>query len=131
MKCVAGKSGLGRRSRSLSTWPVLFLSVSLACVRPGGVVQGPDATSSSNSPELPFHPARSTNPSSPGDASAPVLPPNSNAPDTLPFHSGTHPSSAERGTLLTVELGKSLVPSRIHPGDVFPATVAETVTIDG
>ena len=129
-RCL-GKGALARRSRSLSTWPVLFLCVCLACVRPSGVVQGPDASSSSNSPELPFHSARSTNSAPAGDASAPALPPNSNPSDTLPFRPGTHPPSAERGTLLTVELGTSLVPTRIHPGDVFPATVAETVTIDG
>ena len=130
MNCGVGKGALAKRSSSLSAWPLFFLTLSLACVRPSGVLQRTDASSSS-SPELPFHPARSTNSAPVGDASAPVLPPNSNPPDSLPFHAGTHPRSVPGGTLLTVELGKSLLPTKIHAGDVFPATVAETVTIDG
>jgi hypothetical protein len=131
MKRGVGKGALAKRSRSLSAWPVFFLSVSMACVRPSGVLPGPDASSPSNSPELPFNATRSTDSAAVGDGSTPVLPPNSDPPGTLPFHSVTHPRSVQRGTLLTVELGRSLMPTTIHPGDAFPATVAETVTIDG
>jgi hypothetical protein len=131
MNRVLEKGALARRSRSLSAWPVLFLSVSLACVRPTAVVQGTDASSSSNSPNLPFHPAQSSTGAAPSDGSAPALPPRSNRPDGLPFRVVSQSRSLQRGTLLTVELGKSLTPNRIHPGDVFPATVAEAVTIDG
>ena len=121
---------LARSSRSLSVWLAVLLSFSLACVRPTGVLHGTDATSS-NTQELPFQVGQSSNGTAPSDDSAPAVPANSNPSNALPFRVALHPRSLQQGTLLTVELGTSLVPAKIRPGDVFPATVTDPVMFDG
>jgi hypothetical protein len=132
----AGKVARARWSQSRCAWPAFLasfslLSFSLACVRPSGVLRGTDANSSSTSRGIPFHVAQSSNGDAAEEGAAPDVPISLASPDQLPFRVASLPRTVQRGTLLTVELGKSLAPARIRPGDAFPATVTEPVAFDG
>jgi hypothetical protein len=131
---------MGRRGsapKSLSALPLIFcffvfgvLVLSWGCARPSGILHRSGAGSQASGQELPFHPQQN-----PGRAAVesgvPELRPDPNLANGLPFRVASHPRTLPSGTLLTVELGGSLSPARVRSGEVFAASVAGPVTIDG
>jgi hypothetical protein len=104
----------------------LGLSLGLACARSEPV--GPNnASSSASQQEAPFRP--DTDHASAGVQPAVSLDPGS--ANGLPFRSGPHAQVLPSGTLLTVQLEGSLSSATVRAGDVFTASVAAPLTIDG
>jgi hypothetical protein len=131
-------------------WPVfamvwLVLSLSQGCARsephpnnPGSNNPGSNNPGSnnlgSNNPgslageqKLPFHPE--SDQASAVEGSHPAVSPDPKATSALPFvpHQRVLPS----GTLLTVQLEDTLSAAKVHAGDVFTASVAAPLAIDG
>jgi hypothetical protein len=77
-------------------------------------------------PELPFHPETEQ-----GSATDTDHPSASNLNTSLPFRTGQHSRILPAGTLLTVNLQGSLSTPKVHAGDVFRASVAAPLAIDG
>jgi hypothetical protein len=117
------------RFQPVRGWLVLCLAASMSqgCARPRGFQrQAADADSSADAQKLPFHPSPDH---ASDDGSRPEVPLDRKAAGT-PFHSSLHPRSLPAGSLITVQLGNSLVLSQVRAGDKFEA-LTEPVTIDG
>jgi hypothetical protein len=123
------RSDIKHRS-CLATFLVLFclaLSLSQGCA-------GPDPLShtgggSPTGQTLPFHP--DTVHASSGDGAPPALPSDPKSASELPFNAGSHTCVLPSGTLLTVQLSRSLSAARVHSGDAFGAVVADPITVNG
>jgi hypothetical protein len=84
--------------------------------------------SASNEQQLPFRPDTEQT-STDGDHLP--IPSDQKLPSGLPFRSTSRPRILPAGTLLTVALEGSLSTPRVHAGDLFTASVAAPLTIDG
>ncbi|MGC2400317.1 MAG: hypothetical protein WA510_11060 [Acidobacteriaceae bacterium] len=115
---------------SVAAFLVLFclaLSLSQGCAGPD-----PLRHTGGGSPvgqTLPFHP--DTVHASSGDSAPPALPPDPKSAGELPFNARSHTYVLPSGTLLTVQLSRSLSAARVHSGDAFGAVVADPVTVNG
>jgi len=77
----------------------------------------------------PFPPDADHAPASDGSHSA--IPPDPKLASGLPFRAGAQPRILPAGTLLTVQLAGSLSTASVRAGDVFTASVAAPLVIDG
>lgn len=77
----------------------------------------------------PFPPDTDHAPAS--DGSHPAVPPDPKLASGLPFRAGAQPRILPVGTLLTVQLAGSLSTASVRAGDVFMASVAAPLVIDG
>src|ERR1700733_13919046 len=115
---------------SLAAFLVLFclvLSLSQGCAGPD-----PLRHAGSGSPAgqtLPFHP--DTVHASSGDDASPALPSDPKASSELPFNAGSHTCVLPSGSLLTVQMSRSLSAARVHSGDAFGAVIADPITVNG
>jgi hypothetical protein len=94
-----------------------------ACARLG-VAPRPAESLPATDQAAPFQSAESA-----GDRTL-AIPQDSKPATALPFHADqacTLPS----GTFLTVKLNRTLVPARLHSGDLFVASVVEPLLVDG
>jgi hypothetical protein len=100
------------------------LVLAQSCSRSQSMRPG-DAGASPAQQHLPFHPdvqpASATERVNP----APKL------PGGLPFRKASRPQVLPPGTLLTVELDRSLSAAAVHAGDTFAASVAAPLVIEG
>lgn len=104
----------------------LGLSLGLGCAR-SEPVHPADASSPAGKQDPPFHPDAD-------HASTGVQPTassDSGLASGLPFRSGSHPHVLPSGTLLTVQMEGSLSSATVHAGDLFTASVAAPLTVDG
>jgi hypothetical protein len=83
--------------------------------------------SAASNQALPFHPG--SDQASASDGAYPAVAPDPNAPSALPF--GSHAHVLPSGTLLTVELEKTLSTAEARAGDTFMASIAAPLAIDG
>jgi hypothetical protein len=121
-------------------WIALSLSpgMNLGCARQQSIraanpdAQDPGATATA-SPEaeqkLPFRPDAET--AAAGDGAHPTASPEPKSANGVPFPATSHPRILPAGTLLTVQLEDSLSTAKVRAGDVFTASVAAPLTIDG
>ncbi len=107
-------------------WVALTLSLGCARQEP---TPPPNTGSPTDEQKLPFPP--DTDHASPSDSAHPALPPDPKSATGLPFRAASRPRILPSGTLLTVQLEDSLSTANVHPGDVFSASVAAPLTIDG
>jgi len=77
---------------------------------------------------LPFHTGSQSLANDPG---RPALPTSLNPQGTSPFRASSQPRTFAPGTLVTVQLGRSLVANKVHAGDPFNATLLSPLAIDG
>lgn len=105
------------------------LALGSACGRPG-LSQQTDSSGPPSHEDPPFHQGQYRDrPSSGGDQL--TVPPEPVSPSAVPFRSATRSVTLPSGTLLTVQLDRSLNPAQARAGDPFTASVAGPVTIDG
>jgi hypothetical protein len=123
------RSDLKHRS-SLAAFLVLFclaLSLSQGCAGPDPL--GHAGSGSPVGQTLPFHP--DTVHASSGADAPPALPSDPKSASELPFNAGSHTCILPSGTLLTVQMSRSLSAARVHSGDAFGAVVADPITVNG
>lgn len=77
---------------------------------------------------LPFHAGSQ---SFENDSGRPALPTSLNPQGTSPFRASSRARTLAPGTLLTVQLGRSLMANKVHAGDAFNATLLSPLAIDG
>jgi hypothetical protein len=104
-----------------------ILALSQGCVR--SEPSNPTDTSSAGQQNLPFRP--DADQASDSDGNHPVVPPGPKSATGLPFRASSQPRTLPSGTLLTVQLEDSLSAAKVHAGDVFAASVAAPLTVDG
>ena len=120
-----------RSGMQLSALAALGLTLCLTqnCAR-SEPLQPPNAVSAASSkPRLPFHPETGQASTDEGGQSLASADPK--LANGLPFRTTSHPRTVPAGTLLTVDLQGALSTNMVHSGDVFIATVAAPLTIDG
>ncbi len=103
---------------------VLCLSLSQSCARSE---PGQPSGSLATQQKLPFHPEADQTPAS--EETHPIVSPDPKVAGTLPF--GPHSRTLPSGTLLTVQLRDTLSAAKFHAGDMFIASVAAPLAIDG
>ncbi|MGA8270187.1 MAG: hypothetical protein WB919_01435 [Candidatus Sulfotelmatobacter sp.] len=125
------------RCKSRYAWLILCLGVGInlgvsqGCARPDAFHRS-DGGASSPAVEqnLPFHqtPERAAD-----DSARPAVPEDRKAGTTAPFRTAANSNarSLPAGMLITVRLDSSLSISRVHAGDIFSASVAGPITLDG
>jgi len=121
------------RFRLVCAWLVLCLGAgfNLACGGPDAPSQTPvSAAQPPAEQNLPFHqnPDHATD-----DSPHPAVPADRQIGSGTPFRTGSHSisHSLPAGTLITVRLDSSLPISRVRAGDVFSASLAGPVAVDG
>lgn len=77
---------------------------------------------------LPFHAGSQSFTNDPGH---PALPASLNPQGTSPFRAASQARTLASGTLITVQLGGSLMANRVHAGDAFSGTLLSPLAIDG
>jgi hypothetical protein len=123
------RSDIKHRS-SLAALLVLFclaLSLSQGCAGPDPLRQ--TGGGSPVGQTLPFHP--DTVHASSSDVAPTALPSDPKSASELPFDAGSHTCVLPSGTLLTVQLSRSLSAARVRSGDAFSALVADPITMNG
>lgn len=95
---------------------------------------GPDSLdrqdgTQSVSKSLPFH--SDTLPAASSDGARPAVPSDPKLTSAVPFQVGAHSRILPSGTLLTVQLARSLSVAKVRPGDLFAASVAAPIMING
>jgi hypothetical protein len=113
-----------RRNRVATVALGFTLVCAQACSRSEPMRPGSASSSVSSQQHLPFHPdvqQASVSESNP----APKL------AAGLPFRKASRPQVLPSGTLLTVELDRSLSAASVHAGDQFAASVAAPLVIEG
>lgn len=105
----------------------LLLALAQSCAR-SEPLQPSDAVVTVKQ-QLPFH--SETEQGSSNEGAQPSALSNSKVSPGLPFRTALHPRLVPSGTLLTVDLQSSLTTARGHIGDMFKATVAAPLSIDG
>jgi hypothetical protein len=101
--------------------PLCFaLILSIGCAR--------QHSSHSVDETLPFHAGSQSFQNDPG---RPALPTSLNPQATSPFRASSPARTFAPGTLLTVQLGRSLAANKVHAGDAFRATLLSPLNIDG
>ncbi len=106
-------------------WVTLTLSQGCARQDPGAPA---NAGSSTDEQKLPF---RQNSDQASADDVRPAIAADPKSATGLPFRAASHLRILPSGTLLTVQLEDSLSTSNVHAGDVFSASVAAPLTIDG
>lgn len=106
----------------------LALSLSQGCARQEAVYR-PDGASPAGQQKLPFHPDPHL--ASDNDGARPAVPSDPRLPTAIPFQAGSKPRILSFGTLLTVQLDRSLSTAKVRAGDSFSASVAAPLTIEG
>jgi len=105
----------------------VVLTLSQGCVR--SEPSNPTDTSSAGEQKLPFR--SDDDQASDSDGTHPGVPPDPKSATGLPFRASSQPRILPSGTLLTVQLEDSLSAGQVHAGDVFTASVAAPLTVDG
>jgi hypothetical protein len=116
-----------RHSALVALCVALCLGLNQGCAR-SEPLHRTDASAPASEQALPFHSDTDAASASDG-ASGPVASDPKQAA-SLPFRAASHPRVLAAGTLLTVQLEKSLFTSKVHSGDEFTASVAAPLTID-
>jgi hypothetical protein len=135
---------LPRRFQPKSAWVFLCLSMSLnlsltqGCARPGALHRADrDTGTPTGDQSLPFHPVPdhladdSRRPAVPAEHLSAGHLSGDPAASAAPFRTLSHMRTLPAGTLITVRLDKSLTLSRVHPGDLFSASVVGDLAMDG
>ncbi len=113
----------GVRGR-LTAVALTCLAFGSACARPGGS-QHTGTNLPANDQAPPFHQNLAL-----ASERTLAIPQDSKPATALPFHAA-QPCILPSGTFLTVKLGRSLVPAKVHSGDPFVASVTGRITVDG
>lgn len=106
----------------------LVLSLSQGCARQDPRYR-PDGISLGSQQKLPFHPDPHL--ASDSDGALPAAPADAKLAGAMPFRTASQPRILPPGTLLTVQLGRSLSAAKVQAGEPFTASVAAPLTIDG
>jgi len=108
----------------------LGITINQGCGGPDGPSQTPLSAAPPAQQNLPFHqnPDRATD-----DSAHPAVPADRPLGSSTPFRTRSHSlaRSLPPGTLITVRLDSSLPISRVHAGDIFSASLAGPVNVDG
>jgi len=104
----------------------LGLSLSQGCARSEPLHQS-DSVSAASERELPFNPEAGQ----PSEGAHPAVSPDGKLTSALPFRTVSHARVLPSGTLLTVELEDALSTAKVRAGDVFMASVAAPLAIEG
>jgi hypothetical protein len=118
------RSGQGRRAALV----VLCLALSLSGCARSEPLHRTDASPQASEQKLPFHPDAVHDLAS--DGTHPAVSPDPKSASGLPFRA-SHPRILAPGTLLTVQLEKSVSTAKVRAGDAFTASVAAPITLDG
>ena len=113
-----------QRRRSGFAFVLLALALTIACAR-SEPLHRTGATSSTARQELPFHQGTAEDGTHAADSTEPRL------ASVLPFKSREQTRVLPSGTLLTVQMARSLSAAKVRSGDTFTAVVAAPLTIDG
>jgi hypothetical protein len=127
---MLGMDKLRRDRKRLFTLLALLalgLGVNQGCARPQPL--RPTAANSTATQKLPFH--TDGNPDSASERAVPASSPDPRLAASVPFRAGSSGRMLPAGTLLTVQLDSSLSADTTGAGDVFTASVAAPLTIDG
>jgi len=103
----------------------LALSLATGCARQEPLHSGGALGSAQEN--LPFHQDRAVS----DDSSPPAVPSEGRATSAIPFRSTPYARVLPSGTLLTVQLQRSLSFALVHSGDTFSASVAAPFVIAG
>ncbi len=119
-----------RRNRKRCSGFVIFCFVLTltGCARRESLYH-PEAAAPASEQNLPFHPDPHL--ASDSDAERPAVPAAPQLSSGMPFRSGAQSRVLAAGTLVTVELDRSLSAAKVHAGDQFAASVAAPLTVDG
>ncbi len=117
------------RYRSTLVVFCLALGLSQGCVRSEPLKPATASTSSGNKQKLPFH--QEVQQASASEASDPAIAPDPRLPGGLPFPAASRTRVLPAGTLLTVRLENSLSAVSVHGGEVFAASVAAPLVLEG
>lgn len=121
-------TALRREARRLAYASLcVALCLALGCDR-SDPMHPEDAAAPASSKALPFHPDREQAASS--ESAGPAIPGNAKPAVPVPF-SATQARVVPAGTLLTVQLLGSLSTAKVRAGDIFTASLAAPLTIDG
>jgi hypothetical protein len=104
----------------------IVLALSQGCAKLGHAE--PEASSSADQQNLPFHPSADQ---AADDTARPSVPSDQKPTLGAPFPRTAHSHILPAGTLITVQLESALPISRIHAGDRFTASVTGAVTAQG
>jgi hypothetical protein len=117
------------RPSVVACWVVLYLTLGLSqgCAGPNPL-RRTDGTSPVTD-KLPFH--TDTVHASGGDSSSLAVPSDPRLGSGVPFRARSHQRVLPSGTLLTVQLTRTLSAAKVRAGDRFAAAVAAPITIDG
>jgi hypothetical protein len=106
----------------------LALGLSQGCAR-SEPLHPTESSSTASGQKPPFRPDTDGAPSV--DSAHPAVPPEPQSASALPFRADSQPRSLPSGTLLTVQLEGALSTGKVHAGDLFTASVAAPLTMDG
>jgi hypothetical protein len=117
-----------RRLNRPTAWGMFCLLVCLAfgaaCSR-SAPIQSAEASTTATGESLPFHPEAANVSNVSEDPNAGSV---DSASGRVPFHAHSPGRVLPAGTLLTVQLEKTIWGARIHAGDGFEATLASPIT---
>lgn len=123
------RSGHKHRPSVVACWMMfcLALGTSQGCAGPNP----PRRTNGTSTvtDKLPFH--TDTVHAAGGDGASPAVPSDPKLGSGVPFRARSHQRVLPSGTLLTVQLTRTLSAAKVSPGDSFAAAVAAPITIDG
>jgi hypothetical protein len=107
---------------------ILYVSLSEGCARSEPLHRS-DSVSAASEQQLPFRP--DTDQTSNSETTHPAVSPDLTLTSALPFRTAPQARILPSGTLLTVELKDALSTAKVRPGDIFMASVAAPLGIEG
>jgi len=123
------RSDYKHRPSVVACWLVFCLALGLSqgCAGPNPLRRTNGTSPVSD--KLPFH--TDTVHASGRDGASPALPSDPKLGSGVPFRARSHQRVLPSGTLLTVQLTRTMSAAKVRAGDKFAAAVAAPITIDG